>query len=100
MPYIEQENRPPIDKLLEPLANEIKFQGKKTPISSLGQLGPLNYAITRLLILTCPSKRYASFVLVIGTLFMVAFEFYRRVIARYEDKKIQENGDVGYDEIK
>lgn len=100
MPYIRLNDRSIIDQHVECLSNQIKYLGKLEPLPQLGIQGPLNYAITKLLIKTCPAKKYWAFVLVIGTLFMVAFEFYRRMVAPYEDIKKEENGDVGYDELK
>jgi len=39
-------------------------------------------------------KRYWKFAMWIGTMVCCILEVYRRVIAPYEDVKIQENGDV------
>jgi hypothetical protein len=38
--------------------------------------------------------RYQDYAHVIGALECTKMEFYRRILAPYEDKKIQENGDV------
>lgn len=58
--------------------------------------GELNYAITRLLIEYHYGNggRYAQINDVMGACAGAQAEFYRRVAAPYEDKKIRENGDV------
>lgn len=39
-------------------------------------------------------KRYQTIAEIMGALICTALEFYRRVVAPYEDKKCRENGDV------
>jgi hypothetical protein len=39
-------------------------------------------------------KRYWKFAMWVGTMMCCILEVYRRIIAPYEDVKIQENGDV------
>jgi len=77
MPYIHEEDR-------ERLENGIP----KTP-------GELNYLLTRV----CQDYLdgrvgYGYFNDVIGAIEACKLEFYRRVVAIYEGKKIKENGDV------
>lgn len=79
MPYIMQHLRREMDKYNQP------------PLTS----GQLNYKITQLcteFLGTQPS--YDSINEIVGILECAKLEFYRRVAAPYEDKKIQENGDV------
>ena len=82
MPYIEQKSRVPLDPKIDALQPETA--------------GDLNYVITRL----CHAwfkrngGRYLQVAIVMGTFICAAFEFYRRVAAPYEDRKIAENGDV------
>jgi len=82
MPYITQEQR----KVLDPI------------IEQLGDLddGELNYTVTRIShrFIKSHSFRYATLARVIGGLICVVLELYRRVAARYEDKKIKENGCI------
>lgn len=70
----------------------------KTRLPSMGPANPgeLNYLITNLLIdyLHKMGKNYQNINDVLGALEGAKLEFYRRVAAPYEDKKIQENGDV------
>jgi hypothetical protein len=59
--------------------------------------GELNYAITRLVdvyLLRSGGVRYSQINEVIGALECAKLELYRRVAAPYEDRKIEEAGDV------
>jgi hypothetical protein len=78
MPYIKQEDRMPV-----------KNYGPKTS-------GELNYAITVLIKEYFKTKEmnYQAANDIIGALEGAKLEFYRRVVAPYENKKILENGDV------
>lgn len=97
MPYIKPELRNKFDPLIEPLAQKIATESKEeTEIA-----GNLNYSITTLILRVIKIKfgrvRYWLIALVSGMLKNVSDEFYRRVAAPYEDKKIKENGDIeGY----
>jgi len=84
MPYINKDQREYFDQYL----NE-DFLTSLPYITS----GELNYLITKLLISTEP-KNYRDYNKLIGVLESVKLELYRRLIAKYEDKKIEENGDV------
>jgi len=86
MPYILDEKREKfeaeINKLIEKLAEDKEnFEGN------------LNYIFTKL-ILGLKLNGYKEMNGAIGTLECCKLELYRRFIASYEDKKIQENGDV------
>lgn len=87
MPYIKNEDRPEIDKLLDPLIKCLQ----ETPVEE--QDGKVDYTITRILKSTY-TKRFFNFNRAMGVLSSVTFEFYRRVVGPYEDEKIKENGDV------
>lgn len=56
--------------------------------------GLLNYAVSRLLVRTLPSKRYWTMALGVGTLVCAILEFYRRYVGPYEDHAIHTNGDL------
>jgi len=58
--------------------------------------GELNYAITTLLINYWASKghRYQTINDITGACSGALHEFERRVVGKYEDQKIKENGDV------
>ena len=61
--------------------------------------GALNYAISRLIDETRVHSRmgYADMNAVMGVLESAKAEFYRRVVAPYEDKAIEKNGDIYMD---
>ena len=79
MPYIKQADRP---RVLETLKAETE--------------GELNFLITSIVkeYMNRKGLRYVTINEVLGVLDAVTREFYRRIAAPYEDKKIQENGDV------
>lgn len=80
MPYIKQADRDRID--LDP----------DLPANA----GELNYKLTTIIYdyFQVQGGRYQQVNDVIGALEGAKLEFYRRVAAPYEDKKIEENGDV------
>ena len=62
---------------------------------SIDGVGELNYIITRLISnYLGPQMDYERLNSIIGVLECAKQEFYRRVVAPYEDKKIEDNGDV------
>lgn len=66
----------------------IDFTQIKTP-------GELNYAITEIILDYADNHPgYQGINDVLGALEGAKLEFYRRYVAKYEDEKIQENGDV------
>jgi hypothetical protein len=73
---------------------------KENP-DKIHSVGELNYQLTQMCLayllvntneLIGPS--YSNYNSVIGALEACKLEFYRRMVSPYEDKKIQENGDV------
>ncbi len=58
--------------------------------------GQLNFAITDIIRLYMQDKElsYQTINDIVGALEGAKLEFYRRIAVPYEDKKIQENGDV------
>lgn len=61
--------------------------------------GALNYQITQVCrrYLSENGERYDIYEDIVGALECAKLEYYRRMIAPYEDKKIKENGDLeGY----
>lgn len=87
MPYIKTEQRPPLDECVEALVAAIE----KLPPE--GRDGAFNYAATRALKRLYPLSYY-NLNRAMGVLSCIQTEFYRRVVAPYEDQKIVENGDV------
>ena len=92
MPYIPVEQRGKFD---EP-ADRIGEILNGLPENELA--GSLNYAMTRILWQLCGhgvgKRRYARMNAVIGAVECAKLEMYRRVVALYEDEKIQSAGDV------
>jgi len=84
MPYIMKQMRPAFDP-------HLKAIGPHTT-----DPGDLNYCITVLVheYLKAHGQSYATMNDCIGVLDAAKAEFYRRVVAPYEDVKIQENGDI------
>lgn len=87
MPYIHQQTRNHLNQFLDPLAEEIR--------QSENFAGDLNYAISFILArITNQGLNYARANACMGALECTKQEFYRRVVAPYEDAKITQNGDV------
>ena len=84
MPYIAQEDRDRLDPLLRLIAHRIST------------VGELNYAITRLAHLFLPGfdLHYEHLNAVVGVLDCAKAEFQRRIVANFEDVKIEANGDL------
>lgn len=80
MPYIKDIQKKAIDQFAVPPSNS----------------GELNYMLTKMCLYYLSNKQvnYSYYNDVIGALEACKLEFYRRAIAPYEDRKIEENGDV------
>lgn len=87
MPYIKQEDR-------KRLSNINFRKDIETP-------GELNYLVTELVNIYVKKHglNYQHINDVVGALEGAKMEFYRRVAIPYENNKILENGDVGYEEF-
>ncbi len=84
MPYIKQEDRTRFEHWL-----------RGASLSPPKTAGELNYLITRLChIFLATDAKYQDYNDVMGALEGAKLEFYRRHVAPYENKKIEENGDV------
>jgi hypothetical protein len=95
MPYIKQEDRDRVDPMIDVLAERI---AKDSCDNCEDTAGRLNYTITKLMHKVLEyegcSENYSSYNNLIGMLECARMELYRRKVAPYEDKKINENGDV------
>jgi hypothetical protein len=87
MPYISRDKRAKYEKVLGELIGILKA----LPVEEVD--GELNYVVTRILKEVYP-LRYFHLNRAMGVLECIKQEFYRRVVAPYEDVKIRENGDV------
>jgi len=86
MPYIKKEDR----KLFEQVLFPFKVNAKLNKLTA----GELNYLITAIIERQLDNANYARYNELIGMLECCKLEFYRRMIAPYEDEKIKENTDV------
>jgi len=90
MPYIPQEKRDKLEPHLQKLGVELLNEPD----------GVWNYVITSLIGRWFAAfgernlAKYEDYEKVIGLLESIKLEFYRRLMASYEDKKCLENGDV------
>lgn len=89
MPYIKTEKRNKITPVIHGPGGRIEMQ-------HIECAGDLNYAFTMLAIdyFKRQGLSYQSFNDVVGAFVCAKDEFERRAVAAYEDKKIDENGDV------
>ena len=85
MPYIKERDRAQYNGYIRNLSNMIT----RSPAIA----GHLNYVISKLILLTNPNS-YADFNELIGVLECAKLELYRRQVAKYEEEKIVENGDL------
>jgi len=90
LPYIDRAQRQVLDGLIDNLAREAKRLGK----DETERAGILNYITTRITLALIPQDRYWKIALAAGVFSNLASEFYRRLAAPYEDKKIKDQGDV------
>lgn len=83
MPYINKEDRKKFDDAIEDVLPAVNP-------------GELNYLITKLchIYIDFNGLSYQRINDVMGALEGAKLEFYRRLVATYEDKKIKENGDL------
>ena len=81
MPYIRKESRKALDKYVNTI-----------PSKTLN-IGELNYVITKILLNHKP-KNYQDYNQLIGVLECIKLEFYRRMVAPYEDLRKQEQGEI------
>lgn len=90
MPYLRESDKQYFEKLVTAL--------KKCAIANGGEL---NYLFTEIInqYHVTNTKRYESMNTVIGALESCKTEYQRRVVNPYEDKKIQDNGEVYSEEV-
>ena len=87
MPYIKKEDRVELDELIEEIIKKVD-----TTIITNTE-GQLNYLISSI-INKIYEPSYFNYNRAIGLIECIKQEFYRRPVARYEDKKMLENGDI------
>lgn len=95
MPYIAPEYRKEFDAAISQLAQKIRLLGEK---DHTALTGCLNYVFTRILYKVYGKEaRYHQHNEIAGVLECIKQEWYRRQTAPYEDRKIEEHGDVFID---
>lgn len=84
MPYIIPERRKVFDPYLEECSKEIQSEGE------------LNYCIYKLatLLISRTGESYDKLSLCSSAMEHAKLEWYRKRLAPYEEKKIEENGDI------
>ena len=90
MPYILTSRREELDPFIRALATRIQCMA----VPPESREGDLNYAISKLLQLMYPTPKYSEYNAAYGMLMCCATEYYRTVIAPYEDQKKFENNPV------
>ena len=88
MPYIKTEDR---ERYREALAQVV---GALESIPEENRDGHVNYIVTVILKRLYKPPKYRRYNKAIGVLECIKQEFYRRVVAPYEDKKNEKNSDV------
>jgi hypothetical protein len=96
MPYIDEEERKELDDAISNLANCIRDKkiGLDNPHDFSNYLGRINYCFSRVIGQLMREPSYKKIAMITGVLENIKQEFYRRVASPYEDKKINENGDI------
>lgn len=97
MPYIKSKSREKLDDSINILAKQIVAISKQEEGEG-AFAGLLNYSCTRLALevirLRFGHIRYWLIAIVAGVFSNVSGEFYRRLATPYEDKQIENHGDV------
>ena len=99
MPYINQAMRNRLDRKIDVLLEQIQEADDDTSFNP----GVLNYVMTRLALrfVEVKGENYAILAQAIASFECAKLEFYARKVRPYEDRKIEENGDLpGYASIK
>lgn len=96
MPYIKIEEREELDSYIKELVNAIKYTktNLNNPNDFKNHLGRINYVFSRILSGVMGDINYSNIAMATGVIENIKQEFYRRAASTYEDKKIQENGDI------
>ena len=104
MPYIDLERRQKLDNSINQMILSLKellgaednlFNKEKISNEEFVQLlGDLNYCFSRVLSGLMTNVSYSKIAMITGVLENIKQEYYRRVAVPYEDKKIDQNGDI------
>ena len=94
MPYINESARLELDDCIENMVECLTHGNDVNNEEFIALLGEINYSFTRILAKSMGEVSYSKIAMVTGVLENVKQEFYRRIAASYEDKKIVQNGDI------
>lgn len=93
MPYIKQEQRPHLDEAVNMVLNRLLLRGDT--LKTVVDPGELNYVVSSILWKLWNVKQsYSNGSMLCNVLSDVQHEFRRRKFDKYEDLKIEENGDL------
>lgn len=96
MPYISEEEREELDSAILGIVCAIRNikSSLDNPNDFSIYLGRINYCFSRVIGQLIKDPSYKKIAMITGVLENIKQEFYRRVASPYEDKKINENGDI------
>ena len=89
MPYIKQEERKKFDEEIDYLISLIRPES-----GMIFNDGNVNYIVTRIIDGLYSNKDYAHYNRALGVLEAIKLELYRRKIAVYEERKLEDAGEV------
>lgn len=96
MPYIDEEERKELDFAIDIMVDNIldNKTSLNNPNNFSNFLGRINYCFSRVIMGVMKNISYKNIAMATGVLENIKQEFYRRVAVAYENKKINENGDI------
>ena len=94
MPYINENARLELDDCIDNMVECLTHGNNVSNEEFTVLLGEINYSFTRILTKSMGEVSYSKIAMVTGVLENVKQEFYRRIAAAYEEKKIVQNGDI------
>tara|TARA_B100001778_G_scaffold216920_1_gene179683 strand:- start:506 stop:802 length:297 start_codon:yes stop_codon:yes gene_type:complete len=94
MPYINESARVELDSCIDNMVDCLTHGNDVSNEEFTTLLGEINYTFSRILAKSMGQTSYSKIAMITGVLENIKQEFYRRIAASYEDKKIVENGDI------
>lgn len=96
MPYIDEDERKELDDIITQMVDAIRLTATNldNPYEFSNYLGRINYCFSRVIGQLIKEPSYKKIAMITGVLENIKQEFYRRLVSPYEDKKINENGDI------
>ena len=96
MPYIDENEREELNEAITNLVEAIKDNrgNLDNPHDFSNYLGRINYCFSRAIMMIMGDVSYKKIAMATGVLENIKQEFYRRAASNYENRKINENGDI------